>query len=116
LGFNGSGVLQPGSSVQLSTDANATCGPITEFFNSNISGGTDFFFWGLTRGCPGFAPTGCVMSLTNETTQASLRSNGGTSGIVIDNTYVIKTGGSSIYYSSQANANIAVKVTHQGLQ
>jgi hypothetical protein len=35
----------PGSSVQLSTDANATCGPITEFFNSNISGGTDFFFW-----------------------------------------------------------------------
>jgi hypothetical protein len=116
LGFDGSGVLQPGSSVQLSTDVSARCGPITAFFNPNISGGTDFFFWGLTRGCPGFAPTGCVMSLTNETTLASIRSNGGTSGIVIDNTYVTKTGGSSIYYSSGAAANIAVKVTQQRLQ
>jgi hypothetical protein len=118
LPFNGSGVLQPGTFVQLSTDAAARCGPITEFFNPNIAGGTDFFFWGVTRSCPGFGIIGCVMSLTNETTQQSARQNGGTSGIVIDNTYVNATftGGSSIYYSSEAAPNLAVKVTQQGLQ
>jgi hypothetical protein len=118
LPFNGSGVLQPGTFVQLSTDAAARCGPITEFFNPNIAGGTDFFFWGVTRSCPGFGTTGCVMSLTNETTQQSARQNGGTSGIVIDNTYINATftGGSSIYYSSEAAPNVAVKVTQQGLQ
>ena len=31
LNFNGSGVLQPGSSVQLTTDAASRCGPVTEF-------------------------------------------------------------------------------------
>jgi hypothetical protein len=116
LGFDGSGVLQPGSSVQLTTDGAARCGPITEFFNTNIAGGTDFFFWGLSRSCPGFGATGCVMSLTNNTTLNSARINGGTSGIVIDNNYVTLTGGSSIHFSSGAVPNNAVKVTQQGLQ
>ena len=115
LGFNGSGVLQPGSSVQLTTDTAARCSPVTEFFNSNISGGTDFFFWGVTRTCPGFA-AGCVMALANETTLSSAAIAGGTSGIVIDNTYVTMDGGSSIYFSSTGNSNLAFKLTQQGLQ
>jgi hypothetical protein len=118
LPFNGSGVLQPGSSVQLTTNAAARCSPVTEFFNSNIAGGTDFFFWGVSQSCPGFGAAGCIMSLTNGATQQSARQNGGTSGIVIDNTYVNATftGGSSIYYSSGAAPDNAVKVTQQGLQ
>jgi hypothetical protein len=100
LGFDGSGVLQPGSSVSLTTDTAARCGPVTEFRNSNIAGGTDFFFWGVTRGCPGFGITGCVMALANETTLSTARVNGGTSGIIIDNNYVTLTGGSSVHFSS----------------
>jgi len=116
LGFNGSGVLQPGSSVQLTTDTAARCSPVTEFFNPNISGGTDFFFWGVTRTCPGFAAVGCVMALANETTLSSAKVAGGTSGIVIDNTYVTMDGGSSIYFSSTGNSDLAFKFTQQGLQ
>ncbi len=117
LGFNGAGVLQPGSSVQLSTNIAARCGPITEFFNPNVSNGpTDFFFWGLTRNCPGFGANGCIMSLANGSPQASVQESGGTSGIVIDNTYVTSTGGSSIYFSTEANPLNAVKLTQQGLQ
>jgi hypothetical protein len=116
LNFDGSGVLQLGSSVQLSTDAASRCGPVTEFLNSNIAGGTDFFFWGVSRSCPGFGVSGCVMALANETTLSSAKINGGTSGIIIDNNYVTQTGGSSIYFSSLANPNTAFKVTQQGLQ
>jgi hypothetical protein len=115
LNFNASGVLQPGSSTQISTDATARCGPVTEYFNPNISGGTDFFFWGVTKSCPGNA-AGCVNALTNETTLTTLGSSGGTSGIIIDNDYVAKPGGSSIHFSSEAAPNLAVKLTQQGLQ
>jgi hypothetical protein len=116
LPFNGSGVLQPGTAVPLTADGAARCSPVTEFFNSNVGGGTDFFFWGVSRSCPGFGATGCVMALASETTQSSARISGGTSGIVIDNNYVTLTGGSSIHFSSGAAANVAVKVTQQGLQ
>jgi len=117
LNFDASGILQPGSSTQISTNANARCGPVTEYFNDNIAGGTDFFFWGVTRNCPASANNqGCVMSLTNETTLTSTQMGGGTSGIVIDNNYVTMEGGSSIHFSSQAVPNIAVKLTQQGLQ
>jgi hypothetical protein len=116
LNFDSTGVLQPGTSVQLTNDAAARCGPVTEFLNSSIAGGTDFFFWGVTRSCPGFGAAGCVMALANETTLSSAKVTAGTSGIIIDNNYVTLTGGSSIYFSSQANPSIAVKVTQQGLQ
>jgi len=117
LGFNAGGVLQPGSSVQITTDATARCSPVTEYLNPNIGGGTDFFFWGVTRSCPGIAaPGGCVMALTNESALASARALGGSSGIVIDNDYVTMTGGSSIYFSTEANPLNAVKLTQQGLQ
>lgn len=115
LNFNASGVLQPGSSTQISTDATARCSPVTEYFNPNISGGTDFFFWGVTKSCPSNA-AGCVNALTNETTLTTAGVSGGTSGIIIDNDYVTLTGGSSIHFSSEAAPNIAVKLTQQGLQ
>jgi hypothetical protein len=115
LGFSGSGVLQPGSSVQLSTNAAARCGPVTEYFNSNIGGGTDFHFWGVTRNCPGFGTQGCVMALANGTNLTSAQVTGGTSGIIVDNNYVTKDGGSSIYFSA-LSANTAYKFTQQGLQ
>ena len=117
LGFDSNGILQPGSSVQLTTATNARCGPVTEYFNPNIAGGTDFLFWGVTRSCPGIpAPGGCVMSLANGSPQTSASVTGGAGGIIIDNDYVTKDGGSSIYFSSGAAPNIAVKLTQQGLQ
>ena len=84
--------------------------------NSSIkcAGGTRLF-WGVSRSCPGFGVTGCVMALANETTQTSARVAGGTSGIVIDNNYVTLTGGSSIYFTA-SSANTAYKMTQQGLQ
>ena len=52
LDFGGTGLLTASTAIhQISTNAAARCGPITEFFNSNIGGGTDFFFWGVTRNC-----------------------------------------------------------------
>ncbi len=116
LNFDASGVLQPGSGpVPVATNAAARCSPVTEFFNPNIGGGTDFFFWGVTRNCPTNA-AGCVMALTNETTLTAAPVTGGTSGIIIDNDYVAQPGGSSIYFSSEAAPNTAYKLTQQGLQ
>jgi hypothetical protein len=116
LGFDSGGVLQPGSAVPISGNGNARCGPVTEFFNSHVGGGTDFFFWGVTRNCPAFGANGCVMALANGATLTSAQEVGGTSGIVIDNNYVTKTGGSSIHFSTGAAPNNAVKLTQQGLQ
>ena len=116
LSFNASGVLQPATGVQISTNGNGRCSPITNFFNPNIGGGTDFFFWGVTRCSSG---TGCVMALANNTTLSQLTVPGGTSGIILDNTYVNPTftGGSSIYFASQnGNSSAAFKATQQGLQ
>ena len=116
LNFDASGVLQPGSGpTPVSTNAAARCSPVTEYFNPNISGGTDFFFWGVTRNCPANAG-GCVMALANETTLTTAPVTGGTSGIIIDNDFVAQPGGSSIYFSSEAAPNTAFKYTQQGLQ
>jgi hypothetical protein len=117
LNFNASGILQPGSSTQISTNGAARCSPVTEFFNDNIAGGTDFFFWGVTRNCPASAGIqGCVMALTNETTLTSLQLSGGTSGILIDNNYVAKPGGSGIHFATEASPFTAMSATQQGLQ
>jgi hypothetical protein len=120
LNFDASGILQPGSApVPVATATAATppvCSPVTEYFNPNLSPpGTDFFFWGVTKNCAGHA-AGCVMALTNESTLTTVGVSGGTSGIIIDNDYVTKPGGSSIHFSSEASPNIAVKLTQQGLQ
>jgi hypothetical protein len=117
LGFNASGVLQPATGVQISSNGTARCSPITAFFNPNIGGGTDFFFWGVTH-CD-TNNGGCVMALANGTTLSTLNSSGGSSGIIIDNTYVNPTssGGSSIYFANyNSTSSRAVKATQQGLQ
>jgi hypothetical protein len=64
LPFDGSGNLTAVPGVAVSTSTAARCGPVTEFFNPNIGGGTDFLFWSVSQNCsPG--ANGCVMSLVN---------------------------------------------------
>jgi hypothetical protein len=117
LGFDAAGKLQPDlSPVPLSTNPAARCGPVTEFFNTNVNGGTDFFFWSLTRNCGGAAGNnGCVMSLANGVAgPSSAKQVGGTSGIIVDNN---STAGqaSSIHFCTQNAPNNAVKLTQTGL-
>ena len=116
LGFDASGVLQPDlAPVQLSTATNARCGPVTEFFNTNTNGGTDYFFWGVSRSCPTTTPNGCVMSLVNGAVgPVSAQQVGGTSGIIVDNNST-QGQASSIYFSTEGAPLSAVKLTQQGL-
>jgi hypothetical protein len=119
LTFNSAGHLTGVSSplTALSSSATARCGPITEFFNSNIGGaGTDFFFLGVTNNCLlGPIPGGCVMSLgATGSPNATAPSPGGTSGIIPDNNSTAAEA-SSIYFTSQGAPNTAYKVTQQGL-
>jgi hypothetical protein len=118
LNFNSAGHLTGVSSplTALSSSATARCGPITEFFNSNISAGTDFFFLGVTNNCLlGSIVGGCVMSLNGTgSPTATAPSLGGTSGIIPDNNSPAVEA-SSIYFTSQGAPNTAYKVTQQGL-
>jgi hypothetical protein len=104
-------------SKQLLASTDARCTGWTEFFNPNVSGGTDFFFFGLTQDCtaPGTGPTdGCVVSRTSDTTFTKATLNGGPSGIVVDN-YSTSGQASSIYLSG-AKVNTGYKFTQNGLQ
>jgi hypothetical protein len=106
----------PVSSAPLLTSTLARCSPITEFFNPNVSGGTDFFFFGLTRDCFPPSTAGCIVS--RQTPGASplpVREGGGTSSIIVDNQ---STAGqaSSIYFTNLASPGNAVKLTQNGLQ
>ena len=116
LDFGGTVLLTASTAIhQISTNAAARCGPITEFFNSNIgTGGTDFFFWGVTRNCSG--ANGCVMSMANGVVPATTPATGvgGASGIIVDNNSTAGAA-SSIYFSTEANPLNAVKLTQQGL-
>jgi hypothetical protein len=117
LPFDASGHLTPDPSpVNLSVNAAARCGPVTEFFNRNIgSAGTDFFFWSVTRNCVG--NNGCVLSLVNNgatTGPAPAQENGGASGIIVDNNSTMGQA-SSIYFSTEAAPLNSVKLTQQGL-
>jgi hypothetical protein len=115
LDFGGTGLLTASTAIShISANAAARCGPITEFFNSNIGGGTDFFFWGVTRNCVG--ANGCVMSMANGVVPATTPATemGGASGIIVDNNSTAGAA-SSIYFSTEANILNAVKLTQQGL-
>ena len=117
FGFTGRTMLTTAASKnQLVTSTTATCTSWNEFFNPNVgANGTDFFFFGLTQGCPGTGgSTGCVASIT--TTSATLVTAavaGGPSGIVVDN-YSTKPQASSIYLTGEA-VNTAYKFTQNGL-
>ncbi len=117
MGFDGAGNIQPVTGVSLATSTAARCGPVTDYFNPNLgAGGTDFFFWSVTRNCTGFGNNGCVMALANGSTLTTAQEVGGASGILIDNDYVAQGGGSSIYFSTEGVPLNAVKLTQQGLQ
>jgi hypothetical protein len=65
LNFTGRVVnTAPASQFQIRNSTRARCSPITEFFNPNLLGGTDYFFWGLSFDCNGPNASGCVMSRT----------------------------------------------------
>ena len=111
FGFNGTTMQttpMPTFPKQLVNSTTASCTGWTEFFNPNINGGTDFFFFGLTSDCtaPG-APGGCVVSLTSDTALATANVSGGPSGIVVDN-FSTAAEASSIYLMARG-ANRAYK-------
>jgi hypothetical protein len=106
----------PTTQVPLLTATNARCSPITEFFNPNINGGTDFFFFGLTINCFGNGTLGCItVRQSVGTPPTPVSESGGTSAIVMDNQ---STAGqaSSIYFTDLNAPGRAVKVTQSDLQ
>jgi hypothetical protein len=100
------------SSQQLLPSTAAQCTGWTEFFNPNINGGTDFFFFGLTQDCIG--TSGCVVEQIGTSTVAKAAVNGGPSGIIVDN-YSTAPQAHSIYLTAE-KANTAYKFTQNGLQ
>lgn len=112
--FDANVVIQPASSAaQIVNSTTARCSPLTGFFNSNISGGTDFFFWGVTDTCVG--TSGCVMSVANGTTFQRTAAVGGTSGIIVDND-TTQPDTANIYFSNEGSPLGANKVTQSNLQ
>jgi hypothetical protein len=101
-------------SQQLLTSTAAQCTGWTEFFNPNIGGGTDFFFFGLTQDCTGTSSLGCLVERVNNTTVATATLNGGPSGIIVDN-YSTAGQASNVYVTAE-KSNIAYKFTQNGLQ
>jgi hypothetical protein len=99
----------------------ARCTAWTEFFNPNVAGGTDYFFFGLTQDCTDIAggpADGCVAEVTGTGTDVVISTiNGGPSGIVIDNFAdpVAFPQASSIYFTA-IRQNTAYKFTQDGLQ
>ncbi len=116
--FGFSGTLMnttPSFSQQLLTSTAARCTDWTEFFNPNINGGTDFFFFGLTRDCTATGGAGgCVASVTGNVNPLKATITGGPSGIVVDNFSTLGQA-SSIYFSGEG-VNRAFKLTQGSLQ
>ena len=79
--------------LNLSTTAAAQeCSPLSEIYNPNQGGGTDWLFLGVPANCAfGGSATGCIMSFNitsgtfPATVSATAAENGGTSGIIVDN-------------------------------
>lgn len=105
----------PAFSAQLLTSTAARCTGWTEFFNPNVSGGTDFFFFGLTADCTGPGTAGCVKARNANGSLSSFNVTGGPSGVVIDN-YSTDPQAASIYFGGVQAPNLAFKLTQNGLQ
>ena len=102
-------------SQQILTSGAAVCTNWTEFYNPNINGGTDFFFFGLTQDCTGTGTSGCVVAATTEGSALTTTNvAGGPSGIIVDN-YSTAGQASSIYLSAETGS-LAYKFTQNGLQ
>ena len=104
----------PVFSKQLLNSTTARCTGWTEFFNPNINGGTDYFFFGLLLDCGG-GSTGCVVERISDTQLVTASVTNGPSGVVVDN-YSTAAQASSIYLSNQLAPNKAYKFTQNGLQ
>jgi hypothetical protein len=111
------GLLQTDNSpVQISTSTSSRCGPLTEFFNPNIGGGTDYFFWGVSNNCVG--ASGCIMELANGTKVKTVAATNGTSAVIIDNDSAASQA-SNIYFATQGGTQatrLATKVQQSTLQ
>lgn len=105
----------PSFSAQLLTSTAARCTGWTEFFNPNVNGGTDFFFFGLTADCTGAGTSGCVVARNSDVSLTKVDITGGSSGIVIDN-YSTQAQAASIYFTGATTPNTAYKLTQNGLQ
>jgi hypothetical protein len=95
----------------------ARCAGFTEFFNPNVGGGTDYFFFGLTKDCTALGGDGgCVAEFTDAVPTTILKAtvSGGPSGIIVDN-YSPLPQASSIYFTAEG-INNAYKFTQVGLQ
>ena len=115
FGFTGATMNSATSfSQQLLTSTAAQCTGWTEFFNPNIGGGTDFFFFGLTQDCAPPSTLGCLVERVNNVTVATAPLNGGPSGIIVDN-YSTAGQASNVYVTAE-KSNIAYKFTQNGLQ
>jgi hypothetical protein len=118
FGFTGAVMNTPAStSQQLLISTTAQCTGWTEFYNPNINGGTDFFFFGLTEDCDAAGTAGgCVAEIVGNTQpiSATAQVHSGPSGIVVDN-YSLDIGASSIYFSALSQDTV-YKFTQNGLQ
>jgi hypothetical protein len=116
--FDGRSMLPgPSFSQQLLASTAAHCAGFTEFFNPNVGGGTDYFFFGLTKDCTGpSGPGGCVAEFTDAapSTIHTMTVSGGPSGIIVDN-YSLSPEASSIYFTAEG-INTAYKFTQVGLR
>ncbi len=117
FGFSPAGVMNTSSSLarSLSTSTAARCTPMREFYNPNLAGGTDFFFFGLTQDCtaPG-ATGGCVISEGQNNVLTTATVNGGPSGVIPDN-YSTLSQAHSIYFTA-TKQNTAYKRYQDTLQ
>jgi hypothetical protein len=105
----------PSFSEQILSSTAARCAGFTEFFNPNVGGGTDYFFFGMTKDCTGLGTSGCVAEFTdaNPSPIVTMPVTGGPSGIIVDN-YSTQPQASSIYFTAEG-INIAYKFTQNGL-
>ena len=115
FGFNGTVMnTAPVFSQQLLNSTTARCTGWTEFFNPNINGGTDYFFFGLLLDCGG-GTTGCIKERVSDTQIVSFTLNNGSSGVVVDNYSTANQQYSNIYLTNQKAPNSAYKLTQNGL-
>jgi hypothetical protein len=115
FGFTGQRMLTASTfSQQLVSSTAARCTGWSEFFNPNINGGTDYFFFGLTQDCTGTGTSGCVVERLSDTSLITANVTGGPTGIIVDNDSTAPQ--ASSIYTSAVKFNAAYKFTQNGLQ
>jgi len=114
LPFIGTTIQSDSTPNVIVNSTTARCSPITGFFNENLAGGTDFFFWGVTDTCGPLNHAGCVMKMVNGGTIFQADAAGGTSAVIVDQD-VNGAQTSNIYFSNQTNPLRGNKLTQSNL-